>query len=79
MSGQDLAADVAATIDARLAQRLADAQRRREQQQADRARRTARRTAGLRQRHAAKLARADPMDPPKADRPIEPSPLEARQ
>jgi hypothetical protein len=59
VTDHDLAADVAAAVDARLAQRIADAQRR----QADRARRAAARTAGLRARHATKLARIRPTEP----------------
>lgn len=53
----DLAADARAVVDERLAAVLANAERRRTDRRTARARRTAARTAGLRQRHAVKLAR----------------------
>lgn len=66
MVPDDLAADVAATVDEALARRLAEAAQRRVDRQALRVRRAAARTAGLRRRHAVKLARlaGDPMRQP---------------
>lgn len=60
----DLAADVRAAVDERLATRLAEHARRSADQQAARTRRAAARTAGLRARHATKLARLNQQDTP---------------
>lgn len=69
----DMTSLTRATVDEAVARRVAEHARRREAERAARARRTAARAYGLRQRHAAKLARlaahpmrpADPMDSPK--------------
>jgi hypothetical protein len=59
---EDLAADVAAVIDARIAQLLAEHRQRQDAERGARARRAAARTAGLRRRHARKLARIEGED-----------------
>lgn len=62
MTSSRMDAELRAAVDERLEQRRADARRRREKTEQDRAAKAARRTAGLRARHAAKLARLAEQD-----------------